>query len=162
MLHDIHNFNAWYSHHLPLFLNLKKNHRISMKDDIPPENKIVIKIKTFLRIELIHRNRDRARKKFQFHPKFSCWIHPCMPCYHPYINHVKHTDWRFKIHNGSFGKYSITRLNRISRGRPIYFGSEIVSVLKKSKDKEKFQTWYIFWFIQYIRFKRFWFNRVIL
>ena len=33
-----------------------------MKDDIPPENKIVIKIKTFLRIELIHRNRDRARK----------------------------------------------------------------------------------------------------
>ena len=28
--------------------------------------------------------------------------------------------------------YSTTRLNRISRGRPIYFGSEIVSVLKKA------------------------------
>ena len=27
-----------------------------------------------------------------------------------------------------YGRYSITRLNRISRGRPFYFGSEIVSV----------------------------------
>ena len=33
-------------------------------------------------------------------------------------------------------QYSITQLNRISRGRPFYFGSEIVSVLKKSKIKK--------------------------